>query len=172
MYQKIPTIITKALLDSVFVYLEEGRKCSYFDSYQENIGIEEKSDVISETLIYNQIQRLMFRNANSYSYKRVPPLEYYFKKGQDSVMYKILQNYFLATYDVFGVTFLYSSKAFRLMVEIFPIFYDIGMSKKDLRYEFFKEELEFVSRHTKYTERDFVENKIMVLDKIYDTVVW
>lgn len=51
----------------MFVYCEKTRIPAYFDAYQENIGLDENVDVVTETLIYSQIQKLVFENANSYS---------------------------------------------------------------------------------------------------------
>lgn len=168
MYLADISIVASALIDTVFVYIEKTRIPAYFDAYQENIGLDENLDMVSETLIYAQIQRLVFKNANSYSYKKEPPLKKYFDDNKTEIILRVLENYFLAVYEVFGVNFLYSSKAFRLMIEIFPELYEIGCTKKDLRYEFFLKELKNIAYKIGYKEEEFIEDKELVLDKIYE----
>lgn len=162
------SIVASALIDTVFIYIEKTRIPAYFDAYQENIGLDESIDIVSETLIYTQIQRLVFENANPYSYKKEPPLKKYFDDNKMEIILRVLENYFLAVYEIFGVNFLYSSKAFRLMIEIFPELYEIGCTKKDLRYEFFLKELKNIAYKIGYKEDEFIEDKELVLDKIYE----
>ena len=168
--QKNLQILSSALIDTVFIYLEKTNISAYYDAYQENVGIGDNESLVSQTLIYNQIQKLIFKNSNSYSYKRIPPLYNYFLNDNISVILKILDNYFISVYEVFGLIFLYSSDAFRLMVEIFPDLYDIGVSKKDLRVELFKEEFNNISQIIGYSELRFLNEKESVLDSIYNAV--
>lgn len=100
--------------------------------------------------------------------KKEPPLKGYFDDNKIEIILKVLENYFLAVYDVFDVNFLYSSKAFRLMIEIFPKLYDKGCSQKDLRYEFFTKEFEDISNKIGYDKKEFLEDNEFVLDKIFE----
>ena len=162
------SVVVSALIDTVFIYIEKTRIPAYFDAYQENVGLDENLDMVTETLMYTQIQKLVFENANSYSYKKEPPLKKYFDNNKSEIILRVLENYFLSVYKVFGVNFLYSSKAFRLMIEIFPELYEKGCSKKDLRYEFFTSEFKNIAFQVNYSEENFLENSELILDKIYE----
>lgn len=162
--------LTGRLIDVIYVYLEKTRIPAYYDSYQENLGIDENEDLVSDTLIYNQLQKLIFKNANNYSYKRKPPFEDYYLNNEVRSMATVLENYFMAIYNIFGAEFLYSSKAFRLMIEIFPSLYDKGLNKKELTYELFYEELEYIKNKSAYENKEFIKNKDYVLDKIFEAI--
>lgn len=165
------SVVVSALIDTVFIYIEKTRIPAYFDAYQENVGLDENLDMVTETLMYTQIQKLVFENANSYSYKKEPPLKKYFDANKSEIILRVLENYFLSVYKVFGVNFLYSSKAFRLMIEVFPELYDKGCGQKDLRYEFFTNEFENIAFQIGYNEEEFLENNELFLDNIYEILL-
>ena len=141
---------------------------SYYDSYQENLGIDENEELVSDVLIYNQIQKLIFKNANGYSYKRIPPLADYYLNNKVKQMATILEDYFISIYNVFGVMFLYSSKSFRLMIEIFPKLYDESLKKKTSLYSFFFKRFMDIKKQINYSEEIFLNQEDIILDKIFE----
>ena len=83
-------------------------------------------------------------------------------------MATILEDYFISIYNVFGVMFLYSSKSFRLMIEIFPKLYDESLKKKTSLYSFFFKRFMDIKKQINYSEEIFLNQEDIILDKIFE----